>query len=200
LSDVPLTRTRIANVMLKDPNGNLPADTAVFELDGQLSLHRRVEHGKEHYLRLLEYRIRRNPQDLLRHAQRIFQCLTPESREKLLGALTDLFIALGEHGKAFRARMLAAARPWLGEEEYRYFVPYLERGMRPCQARFTRHSALAAGYEADNVEAGCEDAPGEGTPSGVGEARSPQTQPDFVHKMAADGKLAAPFHSSSGVR
>ncbi len=141
--------------MLKDQSSDFPDETFVFELDNQLSLRRNIEHGKEEYLRLLEYRIRRNPQDLLSHAQRIFQYLEPRFREHLLGALTDLYIALGEHGRAFRARMLATARPHLGDGDYQYFADFLKRGMHPCQARHARHSSLSAGYEVDNFTPGC---------------------------------------------
>ena len=161
----------IVGIMLKDQNGRFSDETLVFELGQQVSLRRNIEDGKEQYLRLLEYRIRRNPQDLLCHAQRIFQYLEPDSREPLLGALTDLYIALGEHGRAFRARMLATARPYISDSEYQYFSHFLKRGIHPCQARYSRHSSLTASYERNNLHAGCGDLEtGESTADPVQEA------------------------------
>ncbi len=76
-------------------------------------------HGEdESFSRHLAHRISRNPTDLTSHVQRIFTARRKGDLDALYGALVDLFITLGEKGKALRCRILNVVKNDLTVEQY----------------------------------------------------------------------------------
>jgi hypothetical protein len=73
----------------------------------------------------------RDPRDLRSHAQRIYLALDSEDPELAFGALTDLFIALGEKGLNLRSALLELSRPYLAGEHYFYLQAHLDHGLDP---------------------------------------------------------------------
>jgi len=92
---------------------------------GKLHLDARgwIDKAKAYYA----HAIARNPNDLLRHVQRI--SLYAETADPaILGALLDLFLVLGDKGDLLRRRMLALARPILSSQDYHALHQQLEHG------------------------------------------------------------------------
>ena len=67
----------------------------------------------------LALKVRRRPQDLLLHLQRIYLCFRNALPEPLYAALLDLLIVLDGKGKAFSSRLLAGSRSKLSAEQWR---------------------------------------------------------------------------------
>ncbi len=86
--------------------------------------------GLEHpYLSHLEQRIARNPRDLLSHVRRLYLANALNDADAIAGALTDLFLVLGEEGQRLRQRMLRLVEEGLGEEQLAFFRSHLEHGL-----------------------------------------------------------------------
>ena len=86
--------------------------------------------GLEHpYLCHLEQRIARNPRDLLSHVRRLYLANALGDTDAIAGALTDLFLVLGEEGQRLRERMLRLCQSNLEPEQLTFFRSHLEHGL-----------------------------------------------------------------------
>ncbi len=81
------------------------------------------------YLRHLEQRIARNPRDLLSHVRRIFVAYSLADAAAIAGALADLFVVLGRHGRPLRHRALRMVAGYLTDEQQRFFESHLDGGL-----------------------------------------------------------------------
>ncbi len=81
------------------------------------------------YLRHLEQRISRNPRDLLSHVRRFYLADALGDLDAITGALTDLFLVLGQQGRQLRGRLLKLAGYKLTAEQRQFFDNHLERGL-----------------------------------------------------------------------
>ena len=81
------------------------------------------------YLRHLEQRIVRNPRDLLSHVRRLYLANALDDVATITGALTDLFLVLGKHGRLLRRRLLKLVKPQLTAKQRHFFAAHLEHGL-----------------------------------------------------------------------
>ena len=81
------------------------------------------------YLRHLEQRIARNPRDLLSHVRRLYLASALDDTDAIIGALADLFLVLGRHGRQLRCRLLGHVAAQLTTEQFGFFEEHLERGL-----------------------------------------------------------------------
>lgn len=75
--------------------------------------------------------VARDPLDLEAHARRIVMACQPELRDRLFGALIDVFLALGSRGRGLRAALLDKARAHLESDELHFLEQHLEHGLSP---------------------------------------------------------------------
>jgi hypothetical protein len=75
--------------------------------------------------------VARDPLDLEAHSRRVVMACQPEFRERLFGAMLDLFLALGGHGRGLRTALLHKARAHLALDELRFLEQHLEAGLAP---------------------------------------------------------------------
>lgn len=87
-----------------------------FLFEGRRHLSWRLRDGCGPGLDYLEYRIVAVPGDLRAHVARIALLVRCARRERLVGALADLWIVLGTAGEALRLRLLQALAPLLDED------------------------------------------------------------------------------------
>lgn len=81
--------------------------------------------------RHLVSRVARDHWDLRAHVQRIYLMLDADDSEELLfGALTDLFLALGEKGYELREAVLKLSKPALHEDDYHFLSQRLICGLQ----------------------------------------------------------------------
>jgi hypothetical protein len=75
--------------------------------------------------------VARDPLDLEAHARRVVMACQPGLRDRLFGALIDVFLALGNRGKGLRTTLLHKARGHLELDELRFLEQHLEAGLSP---------------------------------------------------------------------
>lgn len=75
--------------------------------------------------------LKREPNNLRLHVQLLFNLIQKEGvgRNDIFGALLDLYIVLQDKGLPLRRRMLAVCKPFLTDEDVRFFLQHLERGV-----------------------------------------------------------------------
>ncbi|QTR50871.1 hypothetical protein [Candidatus Thiothrix anitrata] len=98
----------------------------------------------------LSHHIRRYPQDLRAHTQRILLAQGESLQERLAGSLQDIFIALGNSGQQLRAHLLELTKDQLSSEDGVFFNEWLEQGSTFSGAtmKWRMGSLLASGQEA----------------------------------------------------
>lgn len=101
----------------------------VFSVAGSRQFGLKIDKPAEQVCEFLSYQIKRQPQDLLAHVQRIKLAAQHGLQDYLRGGLTDLFIALGSRGRALRELMLSQVQGQLPEAELVTFKDSLESGM-----------------------------------------------------------------------
>lgn len=80
------------------------------------------------------HEVARRPRDLRRHVQRIHHQLDHDGPDGIAGALTDLFMVLGDSGLGLRRMLLTRALPRLDDVAVRWFATRLQRGLSPNEA------------------------------------------------------------------
>lgn len=103
--------------------------------------------------RYQQFMLRREPENLRRHVQHIFNLLEQEalSRDVLFGALLDLFIILGRNGLALRKRMLALSSEYITEQDIQFFLRYMACGINAATVVSNPgFSVLTQGYNGRN--------------------------------------------------
>ena len=86
------------------------------------------------YLMHLEQRIARNPRDLLSHVRRLYLADALGDPDAVAGALADLFLVLGRHGKPLRRRVLKLVGTRLTADQVDFFESRLEQGLDASEA------------------------------------------------------------------
>ncbi len=73
--------------------------------------------------------VRRNPENLKLHTQRVFFAIKNKNAKRLAGSLHDLFYVLKKSGEQLRIRLLKASLPYLSREEILYFAMWIKLGV-----------------------------------------------------------------------
>lgn len=103
--------------------------------------------------RFLSHQIRRYPQDLRAHTQRILLAQSEPLREYLAGSLQDVFLALGNGGKLLREHLFNLVKDDLGDEDQLLFQRWLQDNIEIGQGqRWRSGSVLSAGQEGAAVK------------------------------------------------
>ncbi len=84
--------------------------------DRKLPAHISPSHAANNF----EYHLKKKPNDLSCHLQRIQFCISCKNRTELFTALCDLFIILGTQGLALRQRLFASCKPALNHEQIEF--------------------------------------------------------------------------------
>lgn len=100
----------------------------VFRLTTERKLRLAQDYDPVNTWRFLSHHIRRYPQDLRAHTQRILLAQQDSLKERLPGTLQDAFIALGDAGSLLRGRWLGLVKNDLGEGEQAFFTHWLQQG------------------------------------------------------------------------
>lgn len=96
----------------------------------------------------LSQQVARRPQDLRLHMQRIFLLVDSKQKDRLPGALVDLFIVLGAAGQALKKRCLKLATGLLDGAARRLLESAVNRGIRPDDPALSRYrgTVLSLGF------------------------------------------------------
>ena len=86
------------------------------------------------YVRHLEQRIVRRPRDLTSHVRRILMLNELRDADGIAGALADLFLVLGNRGRALKARLVETVEPRLTPEYASFFSEHVDQGLSPADA------------------------------------------------------------------
>jgi hypothetical protein len=119
---------------------------AAFQMPAVRSLRLAPERIGDDGMEYITYRIVRSPKDLRNHVRRIVLQHDIGDSEALYAALLDLFIVLGNKGRALRKRVLDGARSRLGIQQYRALSACLDSDSVRCNGLpAPPDSMLAAG-------------------------------------------------------
>lgn len=144
--------------------------------------------------RVLAYSVARDPADVKSHVQRIFWLIDQDRAAQLGGALADLFIALGDKGRALRSRMLRVAAPHLSPVSNEFLQSRLGGELREADLLPEPDgSVLTSGYVGQATLTTVEHQ-GQGFASALIEARSciDYGQVDEARTILEDELLANP--------
>jgi hypothetical protein len=87
--------------------------------------------------------IARDPLDIEAHTRRVLLASRPPLTDRAFGALVDLFLALGDHGRGLRRQLLEQAMPWLDPDDAHFLRTHLDtRLSRGAQLPTQRWSVL----------------------------------------------------------
>lgn len=86
------------------------------------------------FLRHLEQRILRDPRDLLSHVRRVLVASAVRDTDATPGALADLFLVLGKHGRGLRVRLFELVEGQLSASQRRFFARHIENGLDATEA------------------------------------------------------------------
>lgn len=99
--------------------------------------------------RFLSHHIRRYPQDLRAHTQRVLLAQHEPLLSRLAGSLQDAFLALGHAGVQLKTHLLRLVSDDLNETERNFFNQWLQDGSVGSQnQRWHEGSVLSSGQEA----------------------------------------------------
>lgn len=102
--------------------------------------------------RFLSHHIRRYPQDLRAHTQRILLAQREPLRNRLPGSLQDVFLALGNAGSVLKEHLFNLVRDDLGETDRVFFQQWLREAVDNGQdQRWREGSVLSTGQEAASI-------------------------------------------------
>jgi hypothetical protein len=85
---------------------------------------------KQAHLSHLEYRVRRNPHDLLAHVQRFSLYKEQADVQACFDVLVDLFLVLGRRGHPLRERLFSQIEPELSEENRQLLRAHMDSGLQ----------------------------------------------------------------------
>ncbi|WP_293993973.1 hypothetical protein [Sphaerotilus sp.] len=87
--------------------------------------------------------VARDPLDIEAHTRRVLLASRPPLTDRAFGALVDLFLALGDHGRGLRRQLLEQAMPWLDPDDAHFLRTHLDtRLSRGAQLPTQRWSVL----------------------------------------------------------
>ncbi len=84
------------------------------------------ENNSDKQLERMAYLIRRNPQGLLLHLQRIFYCFQTDNQAHLYVSVVDLFLVLKHKGKQLAERVLLHSQAKLTDDQFRQLSAMLD--------------------------------------------------------------------------
>lgn len=114
-------------------------DEVHFRVAGNTRLHIHKGMDSNRGYTYLSQQVARRPHDLRLHMQRIFLLSDSARKDKLPGALIDLFITLGEAGHALKKRCLVLTAGLLDNATRQMLENALLQGIRPDDAALSRY-------------------------------------------------------------
>jgi len=140
-----------------------------------------VPQWREDYLGHLARKIERNPRDLHSHTQRILMNFGSGRKDACYGALIDLFIALGNKGRALKQTLLHQVNELLESQQGQFLKSRLESGISPDEQLLNADfSRLSQGYS------GCRDVV---ILIDEDDQRDHMTAPQVAQKKLEEGKV-----------
>ncbi|MEN9432932.1 MAG: hypothetical protein RLZZ422_521 [Pseudomonadota bacterium] len=137
----------LENFFTSEKSERLPQLALAFRVPEVKSLQFDESYDPLNTWRYFTHHIRRYPQDLRAHTQRVLLALQPVLHTKLCGTLQDLYLALGTAGTTLREDLLELAKPFLSNNDIQYFENWLKNGIDPAQdCAWQEGSILVAGH------------------------------------------------------
>ena len=128
-----LSKCMLENLFTAEKSECLPQITLAFRVAEVKSLQFDESFDPLLTWRHFTHHIRRYPQDLRAHTQRVLLATQSLLHSKLAGTLQDLFITLGTSGQTLREELLELARPHLSSTDTEYFESWLKNNIDPSQ-------------------------------------------------------------------
>ena len=125
----------------------------IFSLASERQLRLHQHHDLLGVWRFLSHHVRRYPQDLRAHTQRILLAQHESLRSRLAGSLQDLFLSLGNAGSLLRERLFNLVKDDLSRQDELFFQQWLETSAELGDHQQWREgSVLSTGQETSVVK------------------------------------------------
>ncbi len=125
----------------------------IFSLASERQLRLHQYHDLLGAWRFLSHHVRRYPQDLRAHTQRILLAQHETLRGRLAGSLQDLFLSLGNAGSLLRERLFSLVKDDLSRQDELFFQQWLETSAELGDHQQWREgSVLSTGQETSVVK------------------------------------------------
>lgn len=125
----------------------------VFSLASERQLRLHQHYDSLNVWRFLSHHVRRYPQDLRAHTQRILLAQHESLRSRLAGSLQDLFLALGNAGSLLRERLFNLVKDDLSRQDELFFQQWLEASAELGDRQQWREgSVLSTGQETSVIK------------------------------------------------
>lgn len=126
----------------------------IFRLESERGLRLGERYEGTSTWQFLSHHVRRYPQDLRAHTQRVLLAQQEPLQDRLAGSLQDLFLALGSSGQLLRERLFGQVSGMLAVEDRDFFSRWLQQD-QPLDAvvtqRWHKGSQLATGQDVKSV-------------------------------------------------
>jgi hypothetical protein len=113
-----------------------------FRLQSERALRIQQEYDPVNAWRFLSHNVRRYPQDLRAHTQRVLLAQHELLRDRLAGCLQDMFLALGRSGHLLREHLFELVKNNLDEDDQAFFTRWLQEGVTVEQTQQWRPGSL----------------------------------------------------------
>lgn len=146
--NAPMERPIVRRIAATVDRNDALASEVHFHVAGNTRMHIGAGINHVHGYAYLSQQIMRRPNDLRLHMQRIHLSIDSLQKDKLPGALIDLFIILGEAGHALKQRCLSLTKDLLDDETRKMLESAVRRGIQPDDPDLSRYrgTVLSRGF------------------------------------------------------
>ncbi|HRJ52732.1 MAG TPA: hypothetical protein PLE99_08185 [Candidatus Thiothrix moscowensis] len=135
--------------LLRGESTQVPPELPLaFSLAGERRLRIQKDYQPVDAWRFLSHHIRRHPQDLRAHTQRILLAQHESLLDRLPGSLQDAFLALDNAGQLLRQRLLELVGEDLSPEDKTFFTEWMKQDTTPAAgSQWRKGSLLTTGQD-----------------------------------------------------
>lgn len=113
-----------------------------FRLPSERGLRIQQEYDPVATWRFLSHHVRRYPQDLRAHTQRVLLAQHESLRDRLAGSLQDVFLVLGNAGQLLREHLLGRVKDSLDDVDQAFFARWLQQDVTVEEIQQWRQGSL----------------------------------------------------------
>lgn len=142
----------LGKLFARGGEGQAPQLPLLFSLTNDTSLRLAADYEPYSAWRFLSHHIKRHPQDLRAHVQRILLAQADNSlNNRLAGSIQDLYLTLDDAGIMLREHVLRLTHENLSEETHAFFRNWLDQGAGGNDHQWRQGSILTTGQGSEPI-------------------------------------------------
>lgn len=142
----------LGKLFARGGDGQPPQLPLLFSLTNDTALRLATDYEPYSAWRFLSHHIKRHPQDLRAHVQRILLAQADSDlHNRLAGSVQDLYLSLGDAGLMLREHVLRLTNENLSEESQSFFRNWLDQGANGNDHQWRQGSILTTGQGSEPI-------------------------------------------------